>query len=279
MGALVVGGGPRVVAELEDAADGSAQVHVLEGQPGGVAGLHMTHPGPGEAVGLELAHHRWELIVPPMLDRVAPLVGEHDGQGELAEATVQVREQLGVVEGDEVAVRAVEGVVLDLPVAGLALTAAGHVLGRRPHGPHAAHQVGVGLACRDGRIGGLPERLEVVDDPGHEGVVRLRGAVAGGDVDDRRVRQRPRSARHRRSHLHVAAGRRAARRHDERAEQGNDGEPAAHDGHDTGRPERTRRRNRRPAGWPRSRRSGSGASAGEGVVQLDDVAPLPGHHA
>ena len=180
MGALVVGRGPRRVTELEDAGDGEPQVGVGELQTGRGAVPDAVHPRPGEAVGLELGDDARERGAEPRLDGVPPLVGQHHGDRVAPEVVLQPGEEELVVEGDEVLVGAVEGVVLDLRVAGAPLAAAArHALGLGPHRPHAALQGFVRRAAGDGGVGGAPERVEIQDHLGHEGVVGLLGAGAG----------------------------------------------------------------------------------------------------
>ena len=73
----------------------------------------MRDPRAGETVGLELlVDGRLIGVTGAVLDGVAPLVREHERDGEVAEVVEELREELCIVVHDEVAAEAVEGVSL-----------------------------------------------------------------------------------------------------------------------------------------------------------------------
>ena len=90
----------------------------------------VRRPRPGEAVGLLFFEDgRLLELVGAELHGMPELVGQHDRDSGLPELIDELRQQVGVVVDHEVAVDAVEGVVLDVEVRGLGRAAARDRLG------------------------------------------------------------------------------------------------------------------------------------------------------
>ena len=101
MGALRGRVAARRVAEVEEAAERGVEVAGPEEQAVAVAVVDPPHPRTGEAVGLLLEVDRVTADLGLVLDRVAPLVGERERDGEVAPLLVEVGEQVLVVVGEE----------------------------------------------------------------------------------------------------------------------------------------------------------------------------------
>ncbi len=159
----------------------------------------MTHPRTSEAVGLELlVDHLLARVPAAILDRVSPLVGEDERDGERPEVAVDLREQAHVVVRDEVRLIAVEGVALGVGV-GERLPLALGQLHAGVRGDDPVVRDGLVLAAVDVRELLGPEVLDVAD----RDLERLLVALA---LVRRRVRRRRRRGsghhhrtRHRRS--------------------------------------------------------------------------------
>ena len=143
----------------------------------------MPRPGPRETVGLLLHDHAVRVHSTTLLNRMAPLVGEHEGDGEAAVDPVEPGEEADVVPGDEVVLGAIERVALQQEV-GQALAIANRHVRVRSVGVERADRL-VGRAVV-GRELGMPEALQVRDDGADGRVVRLDLPLSGPTDSPRR---------------------------------------------------------------------------------------------
>ncbi len=144
----------------------------------------MRRPGAGEAVGL-LFFEDGGLpgLVSSKLNSVAELVGEHHGDGGLAELGDELRQQFGIVVCHEIAVETVERVALHILVERLRCAATGDRLDAiRIRGVDAPGERGERAAVDGGELL-LPECLDVAERCGQVAVVAVVDVV-GAEVDD-----------------------------------------------------------------------------------------------
>ena len=101
------------IADLDHGDQPAADVVVGELDDVALAACDVRRPRAGEAVGLLLFEdRRLPELVGPELHGMAELVRQHDGDRRLTELVDELRQQVGVVVGHEVAVDAVERVAL-----------------------------------------------------------------------------------------------------------------------------------------------------------------------
>ncbi len=166
------------VAQREVAGEAGVEIALVQAQGLRLAVGQMAHPRTGEAVGLLLLGDGGPGDAGLVLDRVAPLVGQRQRDGEVAELVREVREQLLVVVRDVLAEAAVERVHRDVGVRG-ALGPALRDLGLRRVGDHlGGRDRHVVDAVDRGQLLG-PPLLQVVHRELDRGLV-LRGRGRGG---------------------------------------------------------------------------------------------------
>ena len=122
MGRRVARVGARLVPKREHAAERRIEAALGQAELIAVAVAHPLGPSAGEAVGLLLEIHGRGTSVREaqlVLHGVAPLVGQHHRHRIAAELLVQLGEQVLVVEGDELALGAIERVTGQILVGGL----------------------------------------------------------------------------------------------------------------------------------------------------------------
>ena len=173
MGRRVLARLPRRVADGEHGAERRLEVARAHTQRAPVVAF-VADERAGEAVRLLLEVHGLVLVVPrAFLDRVAPLVREHERRRERAERIGELRHEASVVVGDEVAVQAVERVALHIRVDG-ALSLAGRDRDAGSRGDDASPRERLVARVVQPRELVGPVGLEVGDRGGDHLLVRRR---------------------------------------------------------------------------------------------------------
>ena len=155
--------------ELEESGHRRVELVVGHAERVGVALLDVLGPRPGEAVGLEFEHDGGKPGADgPGLDGMTELVGEDDAHGEASELVEERRDQRVLVPGDQVLVRAVEGVVGDLRVEETSVRS-------------TRHRVRIGSVREEAALNGLVRRaVHRVERASPEGVDRRKRGI--GDL-------------------------------------------------------------------------------------------------